>query len=594
MHELTGQNIDDPAAARRGTLSDRRHTQPNRRPGELDDAAAEHAAADSRRWLSLAVLLVAGFMDLVDVTIVNVAIPTILRDLKAAYVDVEWVISGYVLGFAALLIIGGRLGDLIGRRRTLLIGLTGFTAASLWCGMAANPALLISARCVQGAMAGLMIPQILAIMQVTFPPAERGKALGIWGATLGAASVAGVILGGVLVQWNVFGLAWRSIFLVNVPIGLIAIAAVCYLVAESRSATAKRLDPIGTILAVAAVLLLVYPLTEGRTLAWPTWTYLLMASSAALAAVFVAYERRRTRTVGSPLVVLDLFRVRAFTAGMLAWGLFWIALGGFFLIWTLYLQAGLGWTPLRAGLTASAFAVAAAAGSGLSVQVFVPRFGRAVLMVGALTNAAGFGAYLWAAAHYGPTITSLQMLIPLVATGFGFGLVVAPMVDLILTDVPVADAGSASGLLSTTQQVGMALGVALVGAMFFAQLAHDSSRAVDAVIPELHQRLSAAGVPGAKQNAIAAGFRTCVHERSAETDPTVIPASCRPASDQPATAAQQLQPILTAAGLHANAHNFARTFAITLWYGIAMLVAVCAGIFALPNRIRTPDATIPR
>lgn len=570
------------------------HQHPTDLPSHRDAADGTAAAAlDPRRWLALVVLLIAGFMDLVDVTIVNVALPAIQRDLNAAYVDVEWIVSGYLLGFAALLITGGRLGDLVGRRRILLIGLTGFIAASLACGIAADPALLIAARWVQGAMAGLMIPQILAIMHVTFPPEERGKALGIWGGVLGAASVAGLILGGVLVQWNVFDLTWRPIFLVNVPIGLVTIAAVSFLVKESRSATANRLDPIGTILAVGAVMLLVYPLTEGRSLGWPIWTYLLMAGSAVVAAVFVAYERRRMRTVGSPLVVLDLFHVRAFTAGMTVWGLFWIALGGFFLVWTLYLQVGLGWTPLRAGLTAAAFAVAGAAGSGLSVQIFVPRFGRRVLMAGVLINAAGFGGYLWAAAHYGPTITSVQMLIPLAAAGFGFGLVVAPIVDLILTDVPAADVGSASGLLSTAQQVGMALGVALVGVVFFAQLGNDSGHAVDTVTPGLHEQLSAAGIPARGQDAILAGFRSCVHDRSTATDPTVIPNSCQTPPDRPAALRDQLQPILETAGLQANSHNFARSFALTLWYGIAMLLAVLAGMFALPTRIRHNDLAFP-
>lgn len=571
----------------RELVADPAHSSgPYRHIGAANGAFA--AGLDPRRWLALVVLLVAGFMDLVDVTIVYVAIPTIQRDLNAGYTDAEWIVSGYVLGFAALLISGGRLGDRVGRRRMLLIGLAGFTAASLVCGIAATPAVLIAARCVQGAMAGLMIPQILAIMHVTFAPEERGKAFAIWGAVLGGASVAGVILGGVLVQWNLFDLSWRPIFLVNVPIGLLALPAAAYLVGESRSATANRLDWVGTLLAVAAVVLLIYPLTEGRRLGWPIWTYLMLVGSALVAAVFVAFERRRIRTVGSPLVALDLFRVRAFSLGMGVWGLFWIALGGFFLIVTLYMQFGLGWTPLRAGLTAAVFSVGTVAGSALSMQVLIPRFGRRVLMAGALLTAAGLGGYQWAAAHYGPAITSVDMLIPLAVTGIGFGLVVAPMVDLILTDVPAADAGSASGLLSTAQQLGVALGVALVGVVFFGQLDHNSGRAVDAVTPALRQQLSAADIPDPGQDRILAGYRTCVHDRFAQTDPTAIPASCRMPPGSPAVMVNRLQPILSAAGIQATAHNFASTFAHTLGYGIAILIAVFAGIFALPTRIRAP------
>ncbi|WP_406230165.1 MFS transporter [Nocardia sp. NBC_01009] len=264
---------------------------------------------------------------------------------------------------------------------------------------------------------------------------------------------------------------------------------------------------------------------------------------------------------------------------------FWVALGGFFFVWTLYMQVGLDWTPLRAGLTAAPFAVAAAAGSGLSVQVFVPRAGRRVLATGALVNAAGFAGYIWVATHYGPGITSWQMIIPLTVSGFGFGLVVAPMVDLILTDVPAPDAGSASGTLSTVQQVGMALGIALAGILLFTRLAGDSGRGVGAVTPALHQQLTSAGVPTADQDSVIAGFRVCVHDRSAATDPTPIPDSCRARPDTPPV----VQRILTAAGLQANAQNFARAFGYTLWYGVGTMIAVFLGIFGLPHRMRRTE-----
>ncbi|WP_157129433.1 MFS transporter [Nocardia amamiensis] len=551
-------------------------------PATRDSAGPE---PDPWRWLALVVLLVAGFMDLLDITIVNVAIPSMLRDLDAAYTQMEWVVAGYVLGFAALLITGGRLGDLYGRKRVFLIGVAGFTLASGLCGVAADPAMLIGSRVLQGAMAGLMVPQILAIVQVGFPANERGKALGIWGGVLGSASVAGLVLGGVLLQWNLFGWGWRPIFLINVPVGICALAAAWVLVRESHSPAANRLDPIGVALATTAVVMVAYPLAEGRSLGWPAWTFALMAAGLVLLGVFVGYERRRARTVGSPLMPLTLFRVRAFSTGMATWVIFWVALGGFFFVWMLYMQIGLGWTPLRAGLTATPFAVGAAAGSGLAVLVFVPRFGRRVLMTGALVNAAGFAGYIWVATYYGPGITSWQMIVPLTVAGFGFGLVVAPMVDLILTGVPAGDAGSASGTLSTVQQVGMALGIALVGVVFFTQLAHESDRGVDAVTPALHRQLTADGVPAAARDALVDGFRVCVHDRSAATDPTQVPDSCRARPDAPPA----LQRMLTDAGLQANAHNFTRTFGYTLWYGTGTTIAVYLGIFGLPRRIREPE-----
>jgi len=309
------------------------------------------------------------------VTIVNVAAPSILRDLDATYAQFEWVVSGYVLGFAALLITGGRLGDIFGRKRIFLLGVAGFTVASALCGLAVNPGMLIGARFFEGAMAGLMVPQILAIIHVTFPPQVRGKVFGVWGGVLGSASVAGVVLGGVLVQWNLAGWGWRPIFLVNIPVGLAALAAAWFVVPESRSPATLRLDLVGMVLAITGVLMLVYPLTEGRSLGWPAWTFALMGGSVVVLAVFVGYERRRTRTVGSPLLVLSLFRARSFSAGMAVWAIFFIASGAFFLVWTLYMQVGLGWTPLHAGLTAVSFAVGAAAGAGLSCRCSPPGSG---------------------------------------------------------------------------------------------------------------------------------------------------------------------------------------------------------------------------
>ncbi|WP_405134319.1 MFS transporter [Nocardia sp. NBC_01388] len=533
---------------------------------------------DPRRWIAFAVVLAAGFMDLLDVTIVNVAVPSIQKDLGAEYAQIEWIIAAYVLAFAAVLITGGRLGDIYGRKRMFLLGMTGFTLASAAGGLASDPAMLITSRFVQGAMAGLMVPQILAIIRVTFPKEERTKAIAIYSGVGGSASAVGLALGGLLVQWNVLDLGWRPIFLVNIPIGILALAAAAVVMRDSRSPQPPRLDIIGMVLAVSAVVLLVYPLTEGRRLDWPTWTFVLIGASAVTFTAFVLYERWRSRTVGSPLIDLELFRSRAFTAGLASWLLFWIGFGGFFLIWTLFMQAGLGWSPMRAGLTSVFFAVGAGIGAGTSVSLLAPRFGRWVLMGGGLVTAAGFGLYGWMAAHYGSDFASWQMVLPLIITGTGFGIVVAPTIDMLLGQIPDGEAGAASGLLNTGQQLGMALGVALVGIVFFTQLDHDSGRGVDAVAAQTRTELSAAGLPGPAQDQILANFRACVQDRSAEVDPSVVPGSCRSTGGDPA-----MDVTLAQAGKEATAVNFARTFDHTLEWGIGIMVLVCLGFAALPK-----------
>jgi EmrB/QacA subfamily drug resistance transporter len=542
---------------------------------------------DPRRWLAFAVVLVAGFVDLVDSTIVNVAVPSIQRDLHAEYAQIEWIIAAYVLSFAALLILSGRLGDIYGRKRVFAIGMAGFTIASLCCGLSVNPGMLIAARFAQGATAGLMVTQILAILRVTFPQHERAKAVGIFGAVTGSSAVFGLALGGVLVQWNLFGWQWRPIFLINVPVGIAALIAGAFLIRESRAPHKPKLDVIGMVLALAAVTLLVYPLTEGRRLGWPAWTFAMMAGSAVLLAVFIAFERRRTATVGSALVEFDVFRSRPFSVGMAMWWLFWIAVGGFFFVWTLFLQEGLGWSPLHAGLTAATFAAGVGIGAGNAPNKLVPKFGRNVLVLGGLINAAGFLAFAWLAWHYGPGLSSWQIIPMHVLSGIGFGMVVAPTLDLLLSQVPDRAAGTASGLLNTVQQLGIALGVALVGVVFFTLLGHSSSRSTDTVTPGLRAELHTLDVSTEAQDTILANFRTCLQERSTSVDPTAVPASCSaPGTDRRTAAA------LTEAGAHANAEKFSFAYSGVLLLISGILAIVSVGFLALPKHARMANPLV--
>lgn len=429
--------------------------------------STQQSPGDRRRWFALAIVMTAAFMDLVDVTIVNIAIPSIKQDEGASFSQIQWITAGYALAFAAGLITGGRLGDIHGRRRLFLIGIGGFTLASALCGFAANPEMLVASRILQGGMAAMMVPQVLSIVHATFPAHERGKVFGLFGAIVGLGAVSGPLLGALLTEWNLFGLEWRPIFLINLPVGVAAFLLGRRYITESRAPKALKLDLVGVALVTLGLLMLLYPLTRGRELGWPLWGYVSMAGALGVFAALVAYERRKAARDGSPLIELSLFRVKSFAAGIAVQTVFGVALGIFFLVWTLYMQVGLGWSPLRAGLTGVPFSLAVATAAGMSVQKLVPRFGRKVLQAGALLMAAGVLLYIWEAHRYGLAIASWQMALPLVVMGAGMGLIVAPLTDAVLSEVPREHAGSASGLINTVQQMGNALGLGLVSVVFF-------------------------------------------------------------------------------------------------------------------------------
>ncbi|MFI0981295.1 MFS transporter [Streptomyces sp. NPDC021093] len=457
------------------------------------DAAPATSPTDRRRWFALAIVMTAAFMDLVDVTIVNIAIPSIQGSLGATFSAIQWITAGYALAFAAGLITGGRLGDIYGRKRLFLIGMGGFTLASALCGFAANPDVLVASRILQGATAALMVPQVLSIVHATFPAHERGKVFGLFGAIVGLGAVTGPLLGALLTEWNLFGLEWRPIFLINLPVGIAGLILGRKFITESKAPRALRLDLPGVVLVTLALLALIYPLTRGRELDWPLWGYLSMAGSLVVLAVFVAYERWKTRRDGSPLVELSLFKVKSFAAGIAVQLTFGVFSGIFFMVWTLYMQIGLGWSALRAGVTGIPFSIAVSVAAGISVQKLVPRFGRKVLQTGALTMAAGLLLYIWEADHFGKEISSWQMALPLIVMGLGMGLIVAPLTDAVLSEVPKEHAGSASGLINTTGQTGNAFGIGLVSVVFFGivdnkmELAHGAQSAVGAAYVDAFQ-----------------------------------------------------------------------------------------------------------
>jgi EmrB/QacA subfamily drug resistance transporter len=425
-----------------------------------------------RRWLAAVVMITGALMDMIDVTIVNVALPSIRRDLHASATQLEWVVSGYMLAFAAALIIAGNFGDLFGRKRLFLSGAALFGVASLAAGLAGTGAELITARVFQGAAAAAMAPQVLATFRVIFSGKERGKAFGIYGASLGFASAVGLVLGGVLTEANLFGWGWRSVFFVNLPVSAAALLAGFRCVPETRDHAARRPNLPGAVLLAGSLVAIVYPLLEGRQLGWPAWVWPLMAAGVAgLVALGLIEARKSDReTKGSaPLLRAGLFRVPAFAAGLGLQLAFFGGMQGFFLVFALWLQTGEHFSPLKAGLTAVAFSV----GSFVLAPVAVPlaqRHGRRILASGALLMVAGIGGEALAAPHVGVNGSPWPLVPGLVLAGMGLSLLVIPLVNVVLAAVPVEVAGGASGLFSTAQQLGGALGVALIGTVFFGYL----------------------------------------------------------------------------------------------------------------------------
>jgi EmrB/QacA subfamily drug resistance transporter len=438
-------------------------------------------AAYPRRWLAAVVMIVGALMDMIDVTIVNVALPTIRRDLHASATQLEWVVSGYMLAFAAALIIAGNLGDRFGRKRVFLVGVAFFGLASLAAGISGSGAELIAARVVQGTAAATMAPQVLATFRAVFAGAERGKAFGVYGAMLGLASAVGLLLGGVLTDANLFGWSWRSVFFVNVPVAACALIAGVRLVPETRDPGARRPDAPGAILLAGSLVAIVYPLLEGRQYGWPAWTWVLVAAGlAGLGLLGTIEARRAARTTGAarakgrndppaPLLRAGLFRVPAFAAGIGVQLAFAAGLQGFFLAFALWLQSGEHFSPLKAGLTAVAFSV----GSFVLAPVAAPlaqRHGRIVLAIGGAAMVAGIAGEALAAPHVGVNGSPWPVVPGLVVAGAGLALLIIPLVNVVLAAVPVEVAGGASGLFSTGQQLGGALGVALLGTVFFGYL----------------------------------------------------------------------------------------------------------------------------
>jgi MFS family permease len=455
------------------------------------------AAAERRRWLMLAVLISGQFMALLDVTIVNVAIPTIKARLGASGAALQLVVAGYTVTYAMLLITGARLGDLRGHRRLFQAGLGTFTLASLACGLAPTTGALVAARLVQGAGAALMVPQIFSVIQRQFAGAERARALGVYAATLASGAVVGQALGGLLVSADLLGASWRPVFLVNVPVGVAAAVLVPRLVPADHVPGGRRLDLPGLLTASGAVLLVVLPLVLGHEQGWPAWTFASLAAGVLLAGVFVRVERSVAAHGGDPLLDLRVLRAPGLVAGLAALTAAMVAYGGFLFTLALHLQLGLGDSALRAGLT---FAPGAAAfgATGYLWRRLPHRVHHALVPAGFAVAALayiGLAATLQAGTRGGPWLPLL-----LVVYGTGFGAAFSPLLTQALVHVPPTEAADASGVLTTTIQLSQVLGVAVFGSLFLALAAHPGAHASAAAFSTVERWLAALtllGVVGA-------------------------------------------------------------------------------------------------
>ncbi|WP_082619449.1 MFS transporter [Terrabacter sp. Soil811] len=427
---------------------------------------------DPRRWKSLWVCLVAGFMTLLDVSIVNVALPSIQTGVHATPSDLQWVVSGYALAFGLTLVPAGRLGDVLGRRTVFVVGVVLFGLASLACGIAPNSTLLIVARLVQGAAGGILNPQVSGLIQQLFRGDERGRAFGLLGATIGISTAVGPVVGGVILDGLGEQSGWRWIFFVNLPIAVAAVVLAMRWLPDPPPRDPQRhvdADPVGVVLLGAGVLGVLLPVVEtGRGGAGVPWWVALVG--AALLVAFLWWERTYTRRGRSPLVDLALFHVPGYASGAAVGTIYFGGFTGIFFVLTIFFQQQLGYSPLLAGLAVTPFAAGSAVTSAIGGRL-VSRFGRSLVTVGLTVVLVGLVAVDVVTSAVHDTSLGWWLAGPLLVAGLGSGLVISPNITLTVARVPIERAGTAGGLLQTGQRIGTAAGIALIGAVFYADAA---------------------------------------------------------------------------------------------------------------------------
>ena len=422
------------------------------------------------KWLAFAAILAATMMDLLDATIASVAGPSIAADLGGSHADLQWIGAAYTLAMAVGLLVGGRLGDMLGRKRMLLIGAGGFTLASVLCAAAPSAETLIGFRALQGVLGAIMLPQVFGLIRDIFPPKEMGKAWAILGPVSGLSAVLGPIVAGLLIDADLLGSGWRMIFLINVPIGaFVLIAGAKEIPNVAPSASDLRLDLTGIGMAAAGTLMLVFPLVQGRELGWPAWIIAMLAGSVAVLAAFGARQVRRKREGATVLIETSVFRKREYVSGVGFALIFLAAMGGVMLSLGVFMQEGLGYSPIHAALATAPFALGGFVGAAIGGMTMA-KLGRTVLQAGLVLKATGFTALYLVFQTVGTDIGSFDFTAPLLIAGIGMGMVFVPLFDIILGGVDDHEVGSASGVLQAMQQLGMSLGLSGVGTVFFGLL----------------------------------------------------------------------------------------------------------------------------
>jgi EmrB/QacA subfamily drug resistance transporter len=419
-----------------------------------------------RRWLVLAIVLVAEVMDLIDGTIVNVAAPAIHRDLGGSAATLQWFGAAYTLAFAVLLITGARLGDLIERRRLFMIGVVGFTAASIGCAAAPTAAFLIVMRVIQGAFGALLIPQGFGMIKAVFADDEQQKAFAAFGPVIGLSAVVSPVLGGVLTSGDLFGLGWRAIFLVNVPLGIVGLIGSLRVLPRTERVPGTRLDSGGAVIFSIAALALIYPLVQGRELGWPLWVFGVFAAGLVGLGAFAVYERRHGDRA---LITPSLLTNATYKNGLLVALCFFAAMIGLNLVLSLFCQIGEGFSPLKAGLTLAPFALGVAITAGPSYPI-AQRFGRRSIQGGLAVMGAGLILLAIMVSNSGAHVSAWDLVPGELLAGAGMGLALPPLFDFILAGVKDHEVGSASGVLNAVQQFSAALGIAIFATVFFSYL----------------------------------------------------------------------------------------------------------------------------